>query len=167
MQDLFNATEWAELFVDAGARYTVFLTKHHDGYTLWPSATSPNWNTVDVGPNRDVTGEVNAAVKAAGLHSGLYHSLFEWYNPAYLADKAANFNTTNFVSKTMDELVDLVKRYEPDVIWSDGEGRMGNRAHEVPPQTSAILLASHHPHTHPAQATGKRRIAIGARPPTS
>lgn len=76
--DLFNATEWAQLFADSGARYTVFLTKHHDGYTLWPSATSPNWNSQDVGPHRDVTGEVNAAVKAAGLHSGLYHSLFEW-----------------------------------------------------------------------------------------
>lgn len=73
-----------------------------------------------MGPHRDVTGEVSAAVKAAGLHSGLYHSLFEWYNPLYLADKAAQFNTTAFVPKTMGELVDLVKRYEPDVIWSDG-----------------------------------------------
>jgi alpha-L-fucosidase len=76
--DLFNASQWAELFVQAGAKYTVFLTKHHDGYTLWPSDTSQGWNSVDVGPHRDVAGEISAAVKAVGLHSGLYHSLFEW-----------------------------------------------------------------------------------------
>jgi alpha-L-fucosidase len=76
--DLFNATAWADLFVKAGVKYTVFLTKHHDGFTLWPSETSFGWNSVDVGPHRDVTGEVSAAAKAAGLHSGLYHSLFEW-----------------------------------------------------------------------------------------
>ena len=51
------------------------------------------------------------------------------YNPSYLADKAAKFNTTTFVPKTMGELVDLVTRYEPDVIWSDGAcARMGGRA---------------------------------------
>jgi alpha-L-fucosidase len=59
-------------------------------------------------------------VKAAGLHSGLYHSMFEWLNPLFLADQAANFTTRTFPPKTISELKDLVLRYEPDVLWSDG-----------------------------------------------
>jgi alpha-L-fucosidase len=124
--DLFNATAWAELFVAAGAKYTAYLTKHHDGYTLWPSATSFNWNSMDVGPHRDVTGEVSAAVKAAGMHLGLYHSLFEWVNPEFLADQAANFTTRTFPPKTMGELTDLVNRYQPDLLWSDGDWPAGD-----------------------------------------
>ena len=120
--ELFNASAWAELFVAAGAKYTAFLTKHHDGYTLWPSATSFNWNSQDVGPRRDVTGEVSAAVKAAGLHLGLYHSLFSWTDPLFLADQAANFTPPHaYPPKSMGELRDLVARYEPDLLWSDGD----------------------------------------------
>lgn len=138
--DLFNSTAWASLFKAAGAEYTAFLTKHHDGYTLWPSATSPAWNSVDVGPNRDVTGELSAAVKAAGLHLGLYHSLFEWYAPTYLADKASNFTTHTFVPKTMGELHDLVMRYEPDLIWSDGDWEAGDAYWDAPGNFLAWLV---------------------------
>ena len=140
--DLFNATQWAELFVKSGAKYTVFLTKHHDGFTLWPSATSFNWNSMDVGPHRDVTGEISAAVKAAGLHSGLYHSLFEWYNPLYLADKASGFNTTTFVPKAMGELVDLVERYEPELIWSDGDWEAPDSYWDAPANFLAWLVTN-------------------------
>ena len=77
--ELFNATQWAQLFKASGARYTVFLTKHHDGYDLWPSSVAFNWNSMDVGPHRDVTGEVSAAVKAAGLHSGIYRQSRWWW----------------------------------------------------------------------------------------
>lgn len=138
--DLFNATQWAELFVASGAKYTVYLTKHHDGFTLWPSPTSPNWNSVDVGPHRDITGEISAAAKAAGLHSGLYHSLFEWFNPLYLADKAANWTTTTFVPKAMGELVDLVNKYEPELIWSDGDWEAPDSYWDAPKNFLAWLV---------------------------
>ena len=138
--NLFNATQWAQLFAAAGARYTAFLTKHHDGFTLWPSATSFNWNSVDVGPRRDVTGEVSAAVKAAGLHSGLYHSLFEWVNPEFLADQANNFTTHAFVDKTMGELRDLVERYQPDLIWSDGDWMAPDAYWQAPANFLAWLV---------------------------
>lgn len=53
---------------------------------------------------------------------GLYHSLYEWYNPLYLMDQASGFKTQNFVAhKTLPELVDLVMTYKPDLIWSDGD----------------------------------------------
>jgi len=120
--EFWNPGAWAELFAAAGAKYVVLTSKHHEGFTNWPSATSWNWNAGSTGPHRDLVGNLTAAVKGAGLHMGLYHSLFEWFNPLYLADKAANFTTDAFVAgKTMPELYDLVNTYEPDVVWSDGD----------------------------------------------
>ena len=50
------------------------------------------------------------------------HSLFEWFNPLYLADKESNFTSSEFVDqKIYKELLDLVTKYKPSVIWSDGD----------------------------------------------
>lgn len=54
--ELFNATEWATIFEQSGARYVVLTSKHHDGYALWPSKYSFGWNSVDIGPHRDIIG---------------------------------------------------------------------------------------------------------------
>ncbi|XP_071081732.1 tissue alpha-L-fucosidase-like [Haliotis cracherodii] len=121
--EFFNADEWVELFQDSGAKYIVFTTKHHDGFTMWPSNVSWNWNSGDVGPGRDIVGELTTALRnKTDLKLGLYHSLFEWYNPLWLQDQANNFTTNNFVTrKTMPELYHLVKTYLPDMIHSDGD----------------------------------------------
>ncbi|EEC04545.1 alpha-L-fucosidase, putative [Ixodes scapularis] len=102
--------------------YVVLTSKHHEGYTLWPSNVSFNWNSMDVGPKRDLVGELANAIRSkTHLVFGLYHSLFEWFNPLYRLDKNNNFTTDFFVkTKTMPELIELVKRYKPDVVWSDG-----------------------------------------------
>ena len=118
----FNATQWLELCAASGAKYVVPTSKHHEGFCNWPSATAFNWNSFDVGPHRDIVGELANATREAGLHFGLYHSLFEWYNPLYDADRSSNWSTNNFVTgKTMPELYDLVERYRPEIIWSDGD----------------------------------------------
>lgn len=118
---LFKPEDWANLFKDAGAKYVVLTTKHHEGFTLWPSKYSWNWNSVDVGPHRDLVGELTNAVRGAGLQMGLYNSLLEWFHPLYLQDKANNFGTRNFpMTKLIPELQDLVRRYKPSLIWSDG-----------------------------------------------
>lgn len=100
--ELFNATEWAAIIAASGARYVVLTSKHHDGYALWPSRYSFGWNSVDVGLHRDVIAELATAVRALpsdrSVRFGLYHSLFEWYNPMYVADREANFTTQQFVS---------------------------------------------------------------------
>ena len=46
--EFFNATEWIEIFQGAGAKYAVLTSKHHEGFTLWPSPYSYSWNSVDV-----------------------------------------------------------------------------------------------------------------------
>ncbi|XP_006883722.1 PREDICTED: tissue alpha-L-fucosidase [Elephantulus edwardii] len=118
----FEPSEWAELFKAAGARYVVLTTKHHEGFTNWPSPVSWNWNSEDVGPHRDLVGELGTALQSRDIRYGLYHSLLEWFHPLYLLDKKNGFKTQYFVnSKTMPELYDLVNRYKPDLIWSDGE----------------------------------------------
>lgn len=119
---MFDPDVWANMFKKAGARYVVLTSKHHEGFTNWPSSVSWNWNSVDVGPHRDLVGDLTDAVRRAGLTMGLYHSLFEWFHPLYLADKASNWTTRSFVEgKTMPELKDIVERYKPDLIWSDGD----------------------------------------------
>ena len=114
--ELFDPQQWAKIFKDAGAKYVVLTSKHHDGFALWPSREAWNWNAMDVGPRRDLAGDLSKAVKASGLHMGFYYSLYEWYNPLYQQD----------VHKYVDEhmlpqMKDLVNRYQPDIFWPDGE----------------------------------------------
>jgi alpha-L-fucosidase len=114
--ELFNPDQWAELFKKSGARYVVLTSKHHEGFTLWPSAQSWNWNSVDIGPHRDLCGDLTASVKKAGLHMGFYYSLYEWYNPIYRSD------LSNYVDNHMiPQMKDLVMSYKPDILWTDGE----------------------------------------------
>jgi alpha-L-fucosidase len=114
--ELFDPGKWAELFKESGAKYIVLTSKHHEGFTLWPSAQSWNWNSVDVGPHRDLCGDLTDAVKKQGLHMGFYYSLYEWYNPTYLNNFPA------YVDQHMiPQMKDLVTRYKPDILWTDGE----------------------------------------------
>ncbi|GAM17331.1 hypothetical protein SAMD00019534_005060 [Acytostelium subglobosum LB1] len=122
--NLFDADQWAELFVQSGAKYVVLTSKHHDGFCNWPSDQSWGWNSVDVGPGIDIVGMLSKAVKNTGLHMGLYHSLFEWFNPIYLADKNSGNPPTRDVYITdvlQPMLKDIVNSYEPEVIWADGD----------------------------------------------
>ncbi len=112
----FDPAQWADLFKRAGARYVVLTSKHHEGFTLWPSAQSWNWNSMDIGPHRDLCGDLSTAVKDAGLHMGFYYSLYEWFNPLY------NSDVDKYVKNHMiPQMKDLVTRYEPDILWPDGE----------------------------------------------
>jgi alpha-L-fucosidase len=114
--ELFDPVFWANVFKSAGAKYVVLTSKHHDGFALWPSAESWNWNAMDRGPKRDLAGDLSKAVKDAGLKMGFYYSLYEWYNPLYKSD------VNKYVDQHMiPQLKDLVQRYKPDIIWPDGE----------------------------------------------
>jgi len=119
----FNATQWAELVAASGAKYFVLTSKHHDGFANWPSSRNFGWNSRDIGQKRDVIQELaDAFRKDEKVKFGLYHSLFEWYNPLYLQDKANNLTTRTFVAeKVGPELMELITKYRPEVLWSDGD----------------------------------------------
>jgi len=114
--ELFNPDQWADIFARAGAKYIVLTSKHHEGFCLWPSADSWNWNSVDIGPHRDLCGDLSKAVKAKGIKMGFYYSLYEWYNPFYQTD------LPRYVDQhMMPQMKDLVIRYNPSLVWTDGE----------------------------------------------
>jgi alpha-L-fucosidase len=114
--EMFAPDLWADLLVRSGAKYVVLTSKHHDGFCLWPSAQSWNWNSMDVGPHRDLCGDLTKAVKARGLKMGLYYSFYEWYHPLYQSDRK------RYVEEHVNpQIRDLVTRYEPAVLWMDGD----------------------------------------------
>ncbi|CAN9503810.1 unnamed protein product [Ophioblennius macclurei] len=120
--EFFNPEEWADIFKASGAKYVVLTAKHHEGFTNWGSPNSWNWNSVDNGPHRDLVGDLGDAVRNRSLHYGLYNSLYEWFNPLYLTDKKNGFKTQEFVThKLLPELYNMVVRYRPELIWSDGD----------------------------------------------
>jgi alpha-L-fucosidase len=120
--ELFDPVEWADLFRRAGARYVVLVTKHHDGYALWPSRYSPGWNSVDVGPGRDLVGELSRAVRDARLRMGFYYSLAEWNNRLHRWYTDPPDSIGAYVEQYMiPQFKELVATYKPVVLFSDGE----------------------------------------------
>ena len=114
--ELFDPAEWADIFKRSGAKYVVLTSKHHEGFCLWPNDEAWNWNSVDVGPHRDLAGDLIEAVHAEGLRMGFYYSIYEWFNPLYKSD------VDRYVDEHMlPQLKDLVQRYKPDIVWPDGE----------------------------------------------
>ncbi|CAI5454420.1 unnamed protein product [Caenorhabditis angaria] len=118
--EYFNPQEFVQTVNSSGARYFVFTSKHHEGFTMWPSRTSWNWNSQDIGPKRDIVGELKTAFKATNIHFGLYFSQFEWFNPLFLDD--GKYNTTFYPEQvSYPQMIEIVTKYRPDVVWSDGE----------------------------------------------
>lgn len=131
--ELFDAKSWARMFRNAGAKYVVLVSKHHDGFALWPSREADaswgrDWNSVDLGPRRDVVGELTQAVRAEGLEMGFYFSLYEWFNPLWVAK---DFDA--YVERHLfPQFKDLVTRYSPSVIFSDGEWDLSSQRWRAP-----------------------------------
>ncbi len=115
--EMFNPADWAEIFRKAGAKYIVLTSKHHEGFTLWPSKYSWNWNAVEVGPHRDLLGDLTKAVKEKGLKMGYYYSLLEWYHPLYKKETINEYVDQHMIP----QMKELVTNYKPDIFWTDGE----------------------------------------------
>ena len=75
----FDAAEWVSLFKEAGARYVVPVAEHHDGFQMYQSALS-HWNAAEMGPKRDVLGELTSEMKKQGLINGAStHRIEHWW----------------------------------------------------------------------------------------
>ena len=140
--ELFDPDHWADIFARSGAKYVALTSKHHEGFTLWPnkeaSATwGRPWNAVEIGPKRDVLGDLTDAVRRKGLKMGYYYSLYEWYNPLWLSDKPRYIREHMF-----PQFKDLVSRYKPSIIFSDGEWDLPSNEWHTPELLAWLLNES-------------------------
>ncbi len=131
--ELFNPERWAELFKKSGAKYVVLTSKHHDGFCLWSTKNKhkKNWNSVDIGPKRDLLGELTSAVREKGLKMGIYYSIPDWESIPRKKDGSEYYILKKYVDKygigreryrdevLLPQLKNLVIRYKPSVIFSD------------------------------------------------
>ena len=128
---LFNAeiAQWdpgamADAFSMVGARYVVLTTKHHDGFTLWPSDT-PNPNKAGYHASRDIVGELAEAVRARGMRMGVYYSgQLDWSFDTRPIDAIVGLISNGPVDRAYARYVDahyreLIDRIKPSVLWND------------------------------------------------
>ncbi len=117
---------WAQTFADAGAKYVVLTTKHHEGFTLWPSAIkNPTLPLDRQHATKDLVGEISDAVRARGLKMGLYYSGgYDWTFVPGPIEKEADYKTVQPQSAAYGAYADahyreLIARYHPSVLWND------------------------------------------------
>jgi len=141
----FDANEWVELFKKSGAKYIVPVAEHHDGFAMYNTALS-RWNSVKMGPKRDIIGELAEASRKQGLIFGLSsHRIEHWwfmgegtkfnsdvndpkyadfygpakvYNPFDTTTKAP-LMTAEFMNDWLLRCTELVDKYQPQIFWFD------------------------------------------------
>ncbi len=120
----FDANVWADLFVSAGARYVVFVTKHHDGYCLWPTSVE-NPRKLGWHARRDYVSELADAVRARGMKFGVYYSGgLDWtFRNTPISDLGDMFACVpvekDYADYAEAQTRELIARYEPSVLWND------------------------------------------------
>jgi alpha-L-fucosidase len=154
----FDAEAWADLFAEAGARFAGPVAEHHDGFAMWASKLTP-WNAGDMGPKRDITGELAAAVRKRGMKlvTTFHHernSLWQkdgrnWTGhydhvktdfPSLLEDpqRAILYGympREQFLEMWKGKLVEVIDKYHPDLMWFD------SWLDEIPDATKMAYLA--------------------------
>jgi alpha-L-fucosidase len=124
----WNPDAMAAIFKAAGARYVVLTSKHHEGFTLWPSNTpnpNPSLKPNQLHAERDIVGELSTAVRAHGLRMGLYYSGgYDWTFNTGPIQTNTDYQTvkpeTDAYGKYANaQIHELIQRYHPSVLWND------------------------------------------------
>ncbi len=124
----FDPAQWVALAKDAGMKYLILTTRHHDGFCLWDSQTT-DFNAAKIGPQRDLVREFADAVRAGDLKVGFYYSVADWSHPDYPGayerdwpnewpDEAARKRFVAFYYAQLEEL--LTQYGKVDILWYDG-----------------------------------------------
>ena len=124
----FDPDRWVALAREAGMRYLVITSKHHDGFGLFDSAQT-DWDVMGTPFHRDVLAELSAACARGGVRFCTYHSIMDWHHPDYLprrtweaADRpAAGADFERFVKYLHAQVTEVITKYHPGVLWFDGE----------------------------------------------
>ncbi len=132
----FDADAWVKMAKQAGMKYIVITSKHHDGFCLWPSEAS-EYDIESTPYKKDLLGPLTEACKKYDVRMCFYHSVMDWHHPDYLprrgwekADRPngdADFD--KYVTYMKAQLKELVDTYNPGVMWFDGEWE-GTWTHE-------------------------------------
>ncbi|KAG1794155.1 glycoside hydrolase family 29 protein [Suillus plorans] len=142
----WNPRAWLDLFSEAGAKYFVIVTKHHDGYALFDTKNTTHRSSVYLKPHRDFVKELMNTAKSdyPDIHRGTYYSLPEWFNPYFskygfsswpggLAHNAFNaselepytgiLNISDYIEDLQyPQMVSLALDYDTEIMWCDGGG---------------------------------------------
>ena len=131
--DKYDPGAWAKLAKNAGMKYIVITSRHHDGFCLWDSRVS-EWDIMASPAKRDLLAPLAKATRDEGLHFCTYFSILDWRHPDYEPSRAWNdkpewnggpgykkdFNG-RFVPYVHAQVAEVVKTFDPDVLWFDGE----------------------------------------------
>ncbi len=130
--------EWATIFRQAGARYVVLTSKHHEGFTLWPSSIpNPTLPPDRQHATRDLVGELTTAVEKQGLRMGLYYSGgYDWTFVPGPVRVNADYQSTKPQSEAYGkyanaQIHELIERYHPALLWNDIDWPKTGKALEV------------------------------------
>ena len=122
----WNPDQWASIFKAAGARYVVLTSKHHEGFTLWPSkVANPVLPRDRQHAERDIVGDLTAAVRKQGMRMGLYYSGgYDWTFVPGPIKTAADYETVKPQSEeygryAFAQIHELIERYKPSILWND------------------------------------------------
>jgi alpha-L-fucosidase len=136
----WDPDQWATTFREAGAKYVVLTSKHHEGFTLWPSTTpnpSPTLPKNVQHAERDIVGDLTKAVTRQGMRMGLYYSGgYDWtFNTGPIV-KSADYETVKpeteaYGNYANAQIHELIQRYHPSVLWNDIDWPKTGKALEV------------------------------------
>ncbi len=136
----FDPDEWVALAKEAGVNYIVITSKHHDGFAIYDSAVS-DYDIMGAKYGRDILAMLAESCRKAGIPLGFYYSIMDWHHPDYLprrawetdrSAKGADFG--RYMDFAVAQITELVARYDPAVMWFDGEWEHSNeeqRAFEI------------------------------------
>jgi len=124
----FNAEDWVRMAKDAGMKYIVITSKHHDGFCLFDSEYA-DFDIMSSPFKRDILKELSDACHKEGIKICWYHSIMDWHHPDYLPRRGWEMNRTSegadldrYILHMKNQLKELVENYgDIGVLWFDGE----------------------------------------------
>ena len=127
----FDAKEWVQIAKNAGMKYIVITSKHHDGFCLWDTKYT-DYDIMDATPfKRDILGELAVECRKQGIRLCFYHSIMDWHHPDAQAPFYPKYNDTSKSNPNFGryveyylkgQLKELVENYGPlGIMWFDGE----------------------------------------------
>jgi alpha-L-fucosidase len=116
----FDPDQWADIFHNAGARFAGPVAEHHDGFSMWDTATS-RWNAAQMGPKRDVVAALEKSIRAKGMKYmvAMHHAEHWWFFPHWLkGHDVSDPQFAEFYGESHDTHIDIPpEEYDREVEW--------------------------------------------------